>query len=782
MTLLPQGSFLRQKRYRVDGFLGQGGFGITYRGHDTLFNEPVAIKEYYPKEWVTRSETTVTSLSHHRPSYKHFLEKFINEGRALTRFREVSSIVSIRDVIPDENGTAYLVMELVEGKTLTQTILSRGGMLNQNTAIYYTREIGGALAIMHGTGIIHRDISPDNVIITPDNKITLIDFGSARAYAEHTTQLTSVFKRSYAPPEQMTADPSRHGPPTDIYALGATLYRMLTGKLPASGMERVAATILNQIDPLISPRRTRPDLFPEVEHAILTALQLTPEDRPPTIPAFLGMFPRTAESTTTSSLPSPKKADHETSRSLIPPSVPPFRRVNKPSFLQSGPFSGPLSEPLSGPHSEPLSSPHNSAPNGPHSGPPNGPHNSAPNGPHSGPPNGAPPRKKLGKNPLWTQRFRNIAIVTATAVAATGIVAAVSFLANDEDKAANCAASAPAPIVSGTAGTQRLIAVGVDAAKGDSDAAVWLSDDQGQSWRRAAHDENVLGGPLSQRMGGVLLIGERLVAVGYDYSGSSSGLDAAVWLSDDLGESWRRVQKNQKVLGGDGTQAMYGITKTGNCLIAVGVAGTNGEKNAAVWTSHDQGETWQRQFDVAKAGSSYEMLDVVQSENRLIAVGTQREERDLNGAVWVSDDNGKSWSQIKQDPFVLDGPGVQRLHTVKRLGSTIIALGENWNGERNEAALWRADKLGNIWVRTSPEETVYQGVGLVANSVISTGDRIIAVGARTNQDSHEDAAVWISTDKGKTWERLPDETGVFGGNKSQEMTSVVLVERPIPSP
>ena len=293
MTRLPQGSFLRNKRYRIDGFLGQGGFGITYQAHDTLFDKAVAIKEYYPKDWVTRPYTTITANSPYQHPYKNFLKKFIKEGQALSHFQEIPAIVSIRDIITNENGTAYLIMDLIEGTTLTQTILQAGGTLSHDTALYYTREIGNALTTIHNAGIIHRDISPDNVMITPQNKIVLIDFGSARTYAEHTSKLTSVFKLFYAPPEQISPDPSRHGPPTDIYALAATLYAMLTGIPPTSSIERTTATTLERPDPLVPPSKIKPDIPPQTEDAILAALQLTPRNRPPTVAAFLDLLPHT---------------------------------------------------------------------------------------------------------------------------------------------------------------------------------------------------------------------------------------------------------------------------------------------------------------------------------------------------------------------------------------------------------------------------------------------------------------------------------------------------------
>jgi len=273
MTRLPPGSFLRNNHYRIDGFLGQGGFGITYRAHDTLFNKPVAIKEYYPKDWVTHTHTTITVDPSYRHFYTDFRDKFVKEGQALTHFQDTPGIVSIRDIITNENGTAYLIMDLIKGTTLTQTILDKGGTLTRNTALHYTLEIGNTLTTIHNTGIIHRDISPDNILITPHNKIVLIDFGSARTYAEHTSKLTSVLKPSYTPPEQISQDPSQHGPPTDSYALAATLYTMLTGTPPTPSTERTTATSIEEPDPLIPPTQLKPDIPPQTENAILTALQ-----------------------------------------------------------------------------------------------------------------------------------------------------------------------------------------------------------------------------------------------------------------------------------------------------------------------------------------------------------------------------------------------------------------------------------------------------------------------------------------------------------------------------
>ena len=226
-------------RYIVGIALGQGGFGITYIGYDKILSNKVAIKEYYPADIAGRDSVngTVTAYTQNTADYMRGKERFLEEARTLAKFSDHPCIVGVKDCF-DANGTAYMVMEFLEGVSLKEYLKRKGGKLGVSESISMLTPVMDALRAVHKIGIIHRDISPDNIFVTTDARVRLIDFGAARQSIGGQKSLSIMLKPGYAPEEQYRTR-GNQGPWTDVYALTATLYRMLTGSVPPDSLERV---------------------------------------------------------------------------------------------------------------------------------------------------------------------------------------------------------------------------------------------------------------------------------------------------------------------------------------------------------------------------------------------------------------------------------------------------------------------------------------------------------------------------------------------------------------
>ena len=282
VVTLPVGTKLKG-RYSVGKVLGQGGFGITYMGGDITLSRPIAIKELFP-EGCIRNQTTVQPT---RPDiqneFVHIKQRFIEEARLLARLNH-PGIVKVYDYF-EENNTAYMVMELLKGKSLRQ-LIEEEGRIEEQEALEYIIKVCEALSIVHNNGYLHRDIKPDNIFITEDGRIVLIDFGSAREFiAGRTKTQTVILTPGYAPLEQYSLVAER-GPYTDIYALSATLYHMLTGEVPADAPARQAGMKLR------SPREVNPKISQIVSDAVMAGLEMDYKKRPQSIDDFLKLFER----------------------------------------------------------------------------------------------------------------------------------------------------------------------------------------------------------------------------------------------------------------------------------------------------------------------------------------------------------------------------------------------------------------------------------------------------------------------------------------------------------
>lgn len=265
-------------KYLVGKVLGEGGFGITYLGWDLNLDIKIAIKEYYPSGLVTREITSTGNSSvkpfsgDKREYYQNGLDKFVNEAKSLAKFYTLPGIVAVKDFFR-ENGTAYIVMEFVNGITLKQHLANSGDKLQPNEVFELMRPLMKSLSQIHAEGVIHRDISPDNIMITNKGDIKLLDFGAARDFISDINRSLSVLlKPGYAPEEQYRTK-GHQGPWTDVYGLCATIYKMITGITPPESLERLAS------DELVPPSKMGIKLSLEVENALLKGLAVFQKDR-----------------------------------------------------------------------------------------------------------------------------------------------------------------------------------------------------------------------------------------------------------------------------------------------------------------------------------------------------------------------------------------------------------------------------------------------------------------------------------------------------------------------
>ena len=262
-------------RYTIEGVLGQGGFGITYLGMDELHKKKVAIKEFFPQGIVTRNieyEDTVTvTLVGEKENYDKGKERFLKEAQTMAMFSKDKGIVKALDFF-EINNTAYIVMEYLEGVTLKQ-YLRENKRIAAEDLVELLVPLIEALDEIHSQGLIHRDISPDNIMVLPDGRIKLMDFGAARDYTEFGEKsLSIVLKPGYAPPEQYQTH-GVQGPWTDIYALCATMYKCITGENPPDAIDRLVDDHLKKISAFGFT------VSPQIEEAIIKGMSVAAKDR-----------------------------------------------------------------------------------------------------------------------------------------------------------------------------------------------------------------------------------------------------------------------------------------------------------------------------------------------------------------------------------------------------------------------------------------------------------------------------------------------------------------------
>jgi len=272
----------RVAEYIIESVLGHGGFGITYLARDEKLGAQVAIKEYLPAEVAGRTgEGTQVMPQPSKDAIKHYhwgLRNFVREAQALARFKHENIVRVLRFI--ETNGTAYTVMEYERGQTLAQHLKETRQRLNESALFRIIMPILNGLQAVHEAGLLHLDIKPENIYLREDGRPMLIDFGSARqAMSENRPSGRVALTRGYAAVEQYP-DKGQLGPWSDVYALGATMYRCITGQHPADALERYRAVLAYQADPLVpigpDARRFRATVIEGVK----SALQIHAKDRP----------------------------------------------------------------------------------------------------------------------------------------------------------------------------------------------------------------------------------------------------------------------------------------------------------------------------------------------------------------------------------------------------------------------------------------------------------------------------------------------------------------------
>lgn len=286
------GTVLNEK-YLIGKVIGQGGFGITYVGLDTVLNRKVAIKEYYPMSAgaVTRNgensaEVVWNPTAVTRTSKEDGYNSFLKEARKMAKLDSIPGIVGVRDLFL-ENETAYIVMNYIEGETL-KAKLQRDGTLSFTECIRMLAPIMESMDTLHRQGVVHRDISPDNIMVTPKGKVWLLDLGAAKEVdlrnpnreAAHSSQL--VTKHGFSPPEQYLENGEINAR-TDVYAMGATIYYCVTGKLPPDAVDRLYNDKLVNAQPLTDAQFT----------ALRGAMAIRQQDRPGSMAELLNRLRQT---------------------------------------------------------------------------------------------------------------------------------------------------------------------------------------------------------------------------------------------------------------------------------------------------------------------------------------------------------------------------------------------------------------------------------------------------------------------------------------------------------
>lgn len=284
MELKP-GTLLQDGKYEIRSTLGNGGFCVTYLAEHNMLNKLVCIKEFFPREYYNRDENTCSISLGSQGSAQLmdvYRSKFIKEARTIARLQH-NNVISIYDVF-EENNTAYFVMEYIEGDSLAGIVKNQGPM-DAETAKDVIFSVADALAYIHNNNLLHLDVKPANVMVRrSDNHVVLIDFGLSKQYDSEGNQTTTTpmgISQGYTPPEQYEVGAGvTFTPATDIYALGATLYYISTGKVPPS-----TSTVMDGSLPGLVQ-----NLAPDIQRAILSSMQPSRRNRTDSIKAFMSLF------------------------------------------------------------------------------------------------------------------------------------------------------------------------------------------------------------------------------------------------------------------------------------------------------------------------------------------------------------------------------------------------------------------------------------------------------------------------------------------------------------
>ncbi len=313
-SALPRGYALHW--YEIEAVIGQGGFGITYLARDTNLNHRVAIKEFFPIDLAVRAaDNTAQPASTTRAEPLQFgLQRFLKEGQTVAKFRH-RNIVAVHSVF-EANQTAYMVMTYEHGQSLEEAFNLRQ-IQGEEALLKILFPVMDGLALIHDQGFIHRDLKPDNIVLRENGEPVVLDFGSARqALGVQTRTLTALVSPGYAPFEQYdgTTDGDKQGPWTDVYSLGATLYRGVAGRAPIDALARAGASLEGKPDVLIPATEVGRNLYStHFLQAIDQALAFAPEQRPQSMQAWKQCFVATRQQPL--SVPvEPPASEHEPTR------------------------------------------------------------------------------------------------------------------------------------------------------------------------------------------------------------------------------------------------------------------------------------------------------------------------------------------------------------------------------------------------------------------------------------------------------------------------------------
>lgn len=359
---LPQRTVLgTQNRYLIGKALGEGGFGITYMAWDLQQGIKVAVKEYFPSGYVTRvaaSNQVIINSKQNQAASNRGLKRFVEEARALAKIKNLSGVVNVRDFF-SANGTAYIVMEFLDGVSLKKYLQRKGGKISVEEVLTIMRPVMDSLTQVHKIGLIHRDISPDNILITKYNEVKLIDFGAAKYSNPDGKSLSVVLKQGFAPPEQYDSH-GEQGPWTDVYALGVTIYYAITGVLPPESIRLMMGK-----ETLKRPSEMGVRIDAGVENALLKCLAVDRKKRYQDVQSMInGLYnPRAprkpvAAATTTPTTQTPKKTIIPRTAQGVPAQQPVKKAAAKP--IAPSPATKPTAKPSAGtatPPSKPATNP-----------------------------------------------------------------------------------------------------------------------------------------------------------------------------------------------------------------------------------------------------------------------------------------------------------------------------------------------------------------------------------------------------------------------------------------
>jgi serine/threonine-protein kinase len=732
--------------HRIEAVIGRGGASIVYLAEHLRLGRKAALKVLAP----------------HLAEDDAFRERFIRESRMAAGL-DHPNIVTVYDA-GEVNGSLYISMRYVEGSDL-EKLLHEEKQLEPHRAISILSQIASALDAAHAEGLVHRDVKPGNILVDPAASVPgfdrayLSDFGiSKRTTSRGGLTRTGQFVGTvdYVAPEQITGEPVDGR--ADVYSLGCVLYQCLSGRVPFPGLTEVATIYSHLHDPPPSLLGAV-EAWTGVDRVLARALSKDKHERYDSCGALVEATRTelTAEASaiadgrptltsgpvvaSASDVDTPEISVHEVEtvqREVVgaepaPPRPPDGRRRRSVVALSAGGavvvavivvLAFVLTRPDEG----------TEGPTGP----------TTPTGPSSPPSDG---QVQLS----WNQAYELEhvfggsgkqaildAIVTEDAVIAVGHVSEVSG--------------------------------GLD------DAAVWRSVN-GQRW-------NVTGAASladldDQRMIAVTEFEGTLVAAGWD------GSDAAVWTSGDEGETWSL--STSSALGTDGKQLIRDLVPYGSQLIAVGASGTPGSQDAAAWIS-DDGVEWERMGGEALAAFGQQEMWAARSFGgpRLVVIGYTTERGDMDPAVWLYEED--AWSRVNPDEF--DEPGVQIMLDAAggERGLPLVAVGceedaldrcDTASSSTADAAVWISDD-GRSWERVTTESGRLEGEGIqVTRAIVTYRGSFVAVGTRTAPRGDLDGGVWISSD-GLEWRApgpLASTASALGGVGDQSLRALVRYGR-----